>query len=90
MVIHEEFGAVLITGASTGIGRATALHLDQLGFPVFASVRSAQDAESLRSDVSERLTPIQLDVTDQSSIVQTREEINQAVGGGGLAGFGTE
>jgi NAD(P)-dependent dehydrogenase (short-subunit alcohol dehydrogenase family) len=64
MAIHEEFGAVLITGASTGIGRATALRLDRLGFRVFASVRSAQDAESLRSDVSERLTPIQLDVTD--------------------------
>ena len=32
-------GAVVVTGASRGIGEACALHLDRLGFSVFARVR---------------------------------------------------
>jgi NAD(P)-dependent dehydrogenase (short-subunit alcohol dehydrogenase family) len=87
MAIHQERRAVLITGASTGIGRATALHLDRLGFRVFASVRSALDAESLRGESSGNLTPIQLDVTDQASVIRAGEEISQAVGEAGLAGL---
>ncbi len=39
---------VLITGCSSGIGRATAIHLARRGFTVFATVRKEADAESLR------------------------------------------
>ncbi len=39
--------AVVISGASSGIGRACALHLDRLGFHVFAGVRRAADGEAL-------------------------------------------
>ena len=42
-------GNVMITGTSTGIGKATALHLDRLGFRVFASVRKECDADALRA-----------------------------------------
>ena len=87
MEIRPKRGAVLITGTSTGIGRAIALHLDRLGFRVFASVRTTQDAESLRAEASGRLTPIQLDVTDQASIAQARDEIGLAVGDAGLVGL---
>ena len=51
-------GTVLVTGASTGIGRACALSLDALGFRVFAGVRKSGDGESLRRAGSARLTPI--------------------------------
>lgn len=61
-------GSVLITGASTGIGRATALHLDQLGWNVHAGVRKETDGEALRKDASDRLSTLLLDVTDQGSI----------------------
>lgn len=80
-------GAVLITGASTGIGRSTALHLDHVGFRVFAGVRKAEDGEVLRRDASDRLSAVILDVTDQSSIDAARQLIDQRLGAAGLAGL---
>lgn len=84
---NDKNGAVLVTGTSTGIGRTTALELDRLGFSVFASVRNEQDAQALCSEASERLTPVLMDVTDQSSIDRTKEQISHAVGDAGLAGL---
>jgi hypothetical protein len=60
--------SVVITGASTGIGAACALHLDRMGWRVFAGVRRQADAEALRTQGSTRLTAISLDVTDTVSI----------------------
>ncbi|MCW8850963.1 MAG: SDR family NAD(P)-dependent oxidoreductase, partial [Melioribacteraceae bacterium] len=60
--------SVLVTGASSGIGKAIALHLDQKGFKVFAGVRKEKDAETLKSESSDLLNTIILDVTDCKSI----------------------
>jgi len=60
--------SVLVTGASTGIGRATALRLDADGWRVYAGVRREEDAQSLREAGSERLAPLILDVTDAGQI----------------------
>jgi NADP-dependent 3-hydroxy acid dehydrogenase YdfG len=60
-------GAIVITGASTGIGRACALSMDALGFRVLAGVRKAEDGESLRRASSTRLTPVFIDVQPRSS-----------------------
>ncbi|MFN2545718.1 MAG: SDR family oxidoreductase [Actinomycetota bacterium] len=60
--------SVVVTGASTGIGRACALDLDKRGFAVFAAVRKDADAESLKQAGSDRLETLLLDVTDQASI----------------------
>ena len=79
--------AVVITGASSGIGAACALHLDQLGWHVFASVRTEQDADTLQHKASDRLTPLFLDVTDAGSITAAVETITAAVGAAGLAGL---
>jgi NAD(P)-dependent dehydrogenase (short-subunit alcohol dehydrogenase family) len=73
-------GTVLVTGASTGIGEATALHLRELGFDVVGGVRKDEDAERLRG---RGLRPVKLDVTDQEQIRAAREEL----GSGPLAGL---
>ncbi|MEJ1230937.1 MAG: SDR family NAD(P)-dependent oxidoreductase [Galbitalea sp.] len=80
-------GFVLVTGASTGIGRATALLLDGRGFGVFAGVRRAEDAENLRTAASERLVPVILDVSDADQIATAARLVADAVGSAGLAGL---
>ncbi len=75
---------VLITGASTGIGREIALHLDRLGWRVFAGVRKAFDAERLQKDASPELHTLILDVTDPSSIQAAIERVGEVVADSGL------
>lgn len=78
--------SALVTGASTGIGRATALRLDAAGWRVFAGVRREEDAESLRAEGSGRLAPVMLDVTDAGQLAAAAERI-EAEADGGLAGL---
>lgn len=77
----------LITGTSTGIGRACARWLDEQGFRVFASVRNEEDAAALRATSSDRLTTLLLDVTDVASIRVAAERVADAVGPAGLDGL---
>ena len=79
--------AFLVTGASSGIGRATALLLDRNGFQVFAGVRRSEHGEALRRQASERLTPILLDVTEPHSIVSAARTVSDTLGGRALAGL---
>ena len=67
---------VLITGASTGIGRATALRLAGSGWTVLAGVRKAADGEALKADGGERIVPIELDVTDAAQIAAAVAEVD--------------
>jgi NAD(P)-dependent dehydrogenase (short-subunit alcohol dehydrogenase family) len=83
----NESGAVVVTGASTGIGRATALYLDRKGYRVFAGVRKQADAKALSDAASDRLTPITIDVTKQRSVTAARQKVDRAVGKDGLAGL---
>jgi NAD(P)-dependent dehydrogenase (short-subunit alcohol dehydrogenase family) len=65
-------GTVLVTGASTGIGEATVLHLREVGFTPIAAVRKDEDAERL-SGMGLRTTRI--DVTDAGQIAAARDEL---------------
>jgi NAD(P)-dependent dehydrogenase (short-subunit alcohol dehydrogenase family) len=78
--------SVLVTGASTGIGRATALRLGAFGWQVFAGVRKESDAESLRRDGSGRATPVFLDVTEPEQVAAAAERI-EIESEGGLDGL---
>jgi NAD(P)-dependent dehydrogenase (short-subunit alcohol dehydrogenase family) len=67
--------AILITGSSSGIGKATALHLDALGYTVYAGIRKEEDGQLLQQEASDRLIPIILDVADATSIAAAAERI---------------
>lgn len=69
----ERSKTVLVTGASTGIGRATALMLAREGFTVFAGVRKESDGVALGATV----TPITLDVTDPGQIAAAADAIGR-------------
>lgn len=83
--------AVVITGASTGIGAACARHLDALGFTVFAGVRREEDGVALVTSISPRVRAILLDVTDSASIAAAAQGVEQTLAtiapNAGLAGL---
>jgi NAD(P)-dependent dehydrogenase (short-subunit alcohol dehydrogenase family) len=89
---------VLITGTSTGIGLATAVHFARLGHDVYAGVRNPATATELREAIDkERLAirPVAIDVDDAGSVTRGVREIlagagridvlvnNAGIGGGG-------
>lgn len=77
---------VLVTGASTGIGEASALRLAKNGWHVFAGVRKEADGERLQKAGGSRLTPVMLDVTDEQQIDSTAKLIAEQ-SDDGLAGL---
>lgn len=78
---------VVITGASTGIGAACALHLDRLGFTVFAGVRKAEDGATLQRQGASGVIPVLLDVTDEALIQKAQDFVSEKVGSDGLYGL---
>jgi NAD(P)-dependent dehydrogenase (short-subunit alcohol dehydrogenase family) len=79
--------AVVISGASTGIGEATALELNRRGFQVFAGVRSEEAAERLKSRSQGLLEPLLLDITDASQIAKAAELVREKTQETGLLGL---
>jgi short-subunit dehydrogenase len=86
---------ILITGATAGIGRMTALHLAKLGHHVIASGRKAGELAKLKAEAADlELDTIFLDVTSKVSIASAVEAVEQLTVGRGLdvlvnnAGFG--
>jgi NAD(P)-dependent dehydrogenase (short-subunit alcohol dehydrogenase family) len=67
-------GAVLVTGASTGIGEATVLHLKELGFDAVGAVRKDEDAERLED---RGIRTVRIDVTDAGQIAAARDALGE-------------
>ena len=79
--------SVVITGASTGIGWATAKLLLDRGFRVFGSVRKQADADRLRAEFGTNFTPLLFDVTDEAAVLAAAREVRAALGGETLFGL---
>lgn len=78
--------SVVITGASSGLGRVAAIHLSELGYRVFAGVRAhscVADLSGLGPSLGE-IIPVRLDVTDAASIAQAGKLVAQGCGDSGL------
>jgi NAD(P)-dependent dehydrogenase (short-subunit alcohol dehydrogenase family) len=90
--LHQPFPAdrnraLVITGASTGIGAACAVHFARSGFTVFAGVRRRQDGDALKRQAPAGLTPVMLDVTDEKSVRDASAFVQEQVGVFGLSGL---
>jgi NAD(P)-dependent dehydrogenase (short-subunit alcohol dehydrogenase family) len=80
----------LVTGASTGIGRATALRLTASGWTVLAGVRNLAAGERLVAEApaAGRLLPLALDVTDAEQIARAAEKVEEETGQAGTTASG--
>ena len=83
-----EFGnTVVVTGASSGIGRASVARLSKAGWHVFAGVRKSEDAAQLQQEFGAQVTPLIIDVTDRASISKAAEQVTAELGGRALDGL---
>ena len=78
---------VLVTGASSGVGRATALLLSQSGFQVLGVVRNEADANELRQQDPQHIHPVLIELRDQDSIREATEFAARKTGEDGLSGL---
>lgn len=79
--------AILVTGASTGIGRAAVTEAVRRGARVYASVRRPQDAESLTTEFGANVVPLQFDVTDEAAVAAAAGEVARRQEGRRLLGI---
>jgi len=78
---------IVVTGASKGIGRATALHLAEHGYHVFAGVRNDDDGAVLMQEGAGAITPLPIDVTVPAQIAAAVVDVQAMVGEQGLTGL---
>ncbi|XP_077978966.1 D-beta-hydroxybutyrate dehydrogenase, mitochondrial-like [Glandiceps talaboti] len=81
--------AVFITGCDSGFGHSLAVHLDYLGFRVFAAClfKGGEGEQKLVKTCSDRLKTIQLDVTNQEQVDNALKEVERYLDGEDLWGL---
>jgi NAD(P)-dependent dehydrogenase (short-subunit alcohol dehydrogenase family) len=76
----QDRGAVLVTGAATGIGKACALRLDREGYRVFAGVHDLRKAEALRKEAGPSLMTVLLDITIAEQVRAAAQLVRDSLG----------
>ncbi len=79
--------AVVVTGASTGIGRAVVAKAVDEGAHAFAGVRKEADANSLQQELGQAVTPLLFDVSDEAAVRAGAARVAEALGGRRLFGL---
>jgi NAD(P)-dependent dehydrogenase (short-subunit alcohol dehydrogenase family) len=79
--------SVVVTGASTGIGRAAVARAVREGAHVYPTVRKAEDAAGLSAEFGDRVTPLVMDVTDERAISAAAARVSDWLKGGTLFGL---
>lgn len=79
--------AVVVTGASTGIGRAAVAKAVREGAHAFPSVRREADAEGLKAEFGEAVTPLLFDVCDEAAVRAGAAQVAQILGDRRLFGL---
>jgi NAD(P)-dependent dehydrogenase (short-subunit alcohol dehydrogenase family) len=80
-------GFILVTGASTGIGKECTLRLARTGFQVFAGVRRQIDADSLQTLGGGNVIPVMMDITRAEQIAEAAKFVEKQTLGCGLRGL---
>ncbi|RMG82776.1 MAG: SDR family NAD(P)-dependent oxidoreductase, partial [Bacteroidetes bacterium] len=78
---------IVITGASTGIGRKTTEYLIERGYFVFGSVRKKEDADRLEQTFGDQFKALIFDVRDNDAIQHSADLVRQTIGEENLAGL---
>ena len=82
--MNSRTKSIVVTGASSGIGHATALRLARNGWRVFAAVRKQSDTQANSAPAEVKLETIRLDITDPESITAAAAEVGERLAGNGL------
>src|SRR5690606_19341327 len=80
MAEHSSSKTFLVTGVSSGLGRAVAEVALEAGHTVVGTVRSTADAEAFGALVPGRSVARHLDVTDHAAVFRTVDEVEETVG----------
>ncbi|MBU7582479.1 MAG: SDR family oxidoreductase [Nostoc sp. TH1S01] len=79
--------AILVTGASSGIGYGIVKEFAKHDYHVFGSVRKQEDGDRLKTEIGSQFTPLFFDVTDSKAVQDAANKVSARVSDAGLAGL---
>ena len=85
--MSEEHKTAVVTGVSTGIGRAIAKSLIDSDWRVFGSVRKQADADAAQVALGKNFSPLIFDVTETNAVMRAAETVEKALDGRTLNGL---
>jgi NAD(P)-dependent dehydrogenase (short-subunit alcohol dehydrogenase family) len=79
--------SVVVTGASSGIGRQISKTLVETGYRVFGSVRNKADGQAVAAEIGENFSPLVFDVTNEKDVQAAAKQVEAELNGEKLAGL---